>query len=191
LRAELALARDARSLLSRISDRAFAEQAAPFIDAAADSANAGIVGATLLQAERPSLSADRTMRGGLIVHVAPPVPAQAAMLRDLLARWRAHLSSLRRLVYGWRPVNGLARPSYAPRNVLDTFLDEVDRRDADWQPLAGQAASGVTLTVDGRPAPAPVAGAVGLSGRNCGRLVVARDAAGGQTSMRLPPCRRR
>jgi hyaluronoglucosaminidase len=191
LRNELGLAHRAPSLLAGIKDRPFFEQAIPFIDAASDSAAAGVVGSTLLEAERPSLSAEPTLHGGFRLHIAAPVPGRAAMLRDLLARWRAHLASLRRLVYGWRPVAGLARPSYAPRNVLDTFLDSVDRHDAAWQPLAEQAASGVVVSVDGRPGPPPLGGIVNLSGRNCSKLVIARDGAGGQTSLRLPPCRRR
>jgi hypothetical protein len=111
------------------------------------------------------------------------------MLRQLLAGWRTRLASGDRLVYGWRRLGGRAIPSYGARNVMDAFLSEVESRDAAWQPLADQAASAVSITVDDRPGPAPVAGAVGLSGQNCGAIVVAKDAAGGAASLRLPGCR--
>jgi hypothetical protein len=110
------------------------------------------------------------------------------MLRQLLAGWRIRLSSSDRLVYGWRRLGDRPIPSYGARNVMDGFLAEVQSRDAAWQPLADQASSAMSITVDGRPGPAPVAGVVGLSGRNCGAIVVARDAAGGAASLRLPGC---
>ena len=189
LRAELNLARRARRSLAVMQNRSFYDQALPFLDATAENASAGVVGATLLEAERPSLSATRTARGGFRVTVSPPSPGRAAMLRQLLAGWRTRLASGDRLVYGWRRLGGRAIPSYGARNVMDAFLSEVESRDAAWQPLADQAASAVSITVDDRPGPAPVAGAVGLSGQNCGAIVVAKDAAGGAASLRLPGCR--
>jgi hyaluronoglucosaminidase len=191
LRHELWLALNAPATLRDLQDRAFVEQATPFLDAASESANAGVVATMLMEAERPSVDAQWTANRGLRVQVAPPVPGRADMLRALLDRWRTQLLSLRRLVYGWRPVEGLARPSYAAPNVLDKFLTNVQQRDAAWQPLGAQAATGVTDTIDGQPGPAPVNGVVNLSGGDCGELFVARDAAGGQTSLRLPPCRTR
>jgi hyaluronoglucosaminidase len=189
LRAELNLARRARRSLAGMQNRAFFDQALPFLDATAENASAGVVGATLLEAERPSVSATRTKRGGFLVTVSPPSAARAATLRQLLAGWRTRLSSSARLVYGWRRLDGRPIPSYGARNVMDSFLSEVQSRDDAWQPLADQASSAVSITIDGRPGPAPVAGAVGLSGRNCGAIVVARDAAGGAASLRLPGCR--
>jgi hypothetical protein len=189
LRAELNLARRARRSLAVMQNRAFYDQALPFLDATAENASAGVVGATLLEAERPSLSATRTARGGFRVTVSPPSPGRAAMLRQVLAAWRTRLSSSDRLVYGWRRLGGRPIPSYGARNVMDGFLSDVQSRDAAWQPLADQASSAVSITVDGRPGPAPAAGAVGLSGRNCGAIVVARDTAGGAVSLRLPGCR--
>jgi hypothetical protein len=189
LRGELNLARRARLSLAAMQNRSFYDQALPFLDATAENASAGVVGATLLEAERPSLSATRTVRGGFRVTVSPPSPGRAAMLRQLLAGWRTRLSGADRLVYGWRRLGGRSIPSYGARNVMDAFLSEVQSRDAAWQPLADQAASAVSITVDDRPGPAPVAGAVGLSGQNCGAIVVAKDAAGGAASLRLPGCR--
>jgi hypothetical protein len=170
-------------------NQAFYDQALPFLDATAENASAGVVGATLLEAERPSLSATRTARGGFRVTVSPPSAGRAAALRQLLAGWRTRLSEGDRLVYGWRRLGGRPIPSYGARNVMDGFLSEVATRDAAWQPLADQASSSVSITVDGQPGPAPAAGAVGLSGRNCGAIVVATDAAGGTASLRLPGCR--
>jgi hyaluronoglucosaminidase len=189
VRTELNLARRARRSLAALPNRAFYDQALPFLNATAENASAGVVAATLLEAERPSLSAAQTKRGGFRVTVSPPSSARAAMLRDLLARWRTQLSSDDRLVYGWRLLGGRPIPSYGARNVMDSFLSQVQSRDAAWQALADQASSAVSITVDDRPGPAPVAGTVGLSGANCGAIVVATDAAGGATSLRLPGCR--
>jgi hyaluronoglucosaminidase len=189
LRGELNLARRARRSLAAMQNRAFFDQALPFLDATADNASAGVVGATLLEAERPSLSATRTKRGGFRVSVSPPSPGRAAMLRQLLAGWRTRLAVRDRLVYGWRRLGARAIPSYGARNVMDGFLAEVQSRDAAWQPLADHASGAVSITIDDRPGPAPVAGAVRLGGSNCGAIVVARDAAGGAASIRLPGCR--
>jgi hypothetical protein len=189
LRGELNLARRARTSLARLPNRAFFNQALPFLDATATNATAGVVGATLLEAERPRLSAARTSRGGILVTAEPPSPGRAAMLRTLLARWQASLLSGDRLVYGWRVLGNMPIPSYGARNVLDVFLAEVQRRDVAWQALADQATGPMSLTIGGRPGPAPVGGTVGLSGANCNQLVVVTDSAGGTSSVRLPPCR--
>jgi hypothetical protein len=192
LRVELGLARSAPEMLSRLQDRAFYDQTLPFLSAGADAASAGIVAATLLEAERPSLSAQWTARGGFEVTATPAQPGRAEMLRRLLADWRARISSSGRLVYGWRSVDGQPMPPYAALNVMDAFLADVAQHDAAWRAgAAGPSLEALSITVAGRPGPVPSNGTFPLSGRNCGAIVVARDGAGGQTSLRLPGCRRR
>jgi hyaluronoglucosaminidase len=189
LRTELNLARRARRSLAGLPNRAFFAEALPFLDATASNAAAGVVGATLLEAERPRLTATRTSRGGIVLTIEPPSPGRAAMLRALLARWQTQVRSGGRLVYGWRRLGSLPIPSYGAPNVMDLFLAEVQRRDAAWHALEGQATGPMSLTVGGRPGPAPAGGLVSLSGANCNQIVVARDSAGGTSSLRLPPCR--
>jgi hyaluronoglucosaminidase len=189
LRNELLLAQHARTRLARMPNRAFFHQAGPYLNATADSAGTAMLAALLREYERPTLRAVRTNHGSLRVRVEPPRPERAAMRRTKLDQARIRLSAQRRLVYGWRPFDGLARPVYAAPNVLDTFLDDVAERDQAYQQRADQAAAGVTLTLNGQPAPPPVNGVVGLSGGDCGLILVAQDAAGGQSSLRLPACR--
>jgi hyaluronoglucosaminidase len=190
LRVELALARSAPQTLSGLADRAFYDQTLPFLSAGADAASAGIVAATLLEAERPALSAQWTPRGGFVVTAAPAQPSRADMLRSLLAGWRTRIGSSARLVYGWRSVDGQPMPPYATQNVMDAFLNDVAVRDAAWRAAAAPGVQTLAITVAGRPGPVPANGTFPLSGRNCGLVVIARDSAGGQTSMRLPGCRR-
>jgi hyaluronoglucosaminidase len=191
LRVELDLARRAPETLVRLQDRAFYDQALPFLSAGSDSASAGIVAATLLEAERPGLGAQRTPRGGFVVTARPAQPGRAEMLRTLLAKWRARINSNGRLVYGWRSFDGQPMPAYATQNVMDAFLNDVTTRDAAWHSTAGPGVlQQLSITVAGRPGPVPSNGTFPLSGRNCGKVVIARDSTGGQTSMRLPGCRR-
>jgi hyaluronoglucosaminidase len=191
LRVELGLARSAPRTLSALDDRAFYAQARPFLSAGADAASAGIVAATLLEAERPALSAQRTARGGFEVTARPAQPGRAEVLRTLLAGWRARIDASGRLVYGWRSVDGQPMPSYAAQNVMDAFLNDVGDRDAAWRAVAAPGLQSLAISVAGRPGPVPSNGTFRLSGRNCAAIVIARDGAGGQTSLRLPGCRRR
>jgi hypothetical protein len=191
LRVELGLARSAPETLARLSDRAFYDQTLPFLSAGSDAASAGIVAATLLEAERPALSAQRTARGGFVVTARAADPGRAEMLRTLLASWRTRINSSGRLVYGWRSIGGQPMPPYATQNVMDGFLNDVAGRDAAWQSTAGPGlVHPLSITVAGRPGPVPSNGTFPLSGRNCGAVVIARDGSGGQTSMRLSGCRR-
>ena len=73
---------------------------------------------------------------------------------------------------------------------MNVYLDAVGERDGAWQPRAGAAASGVTVTLAGRRVALSKTGAFRLArAAACGRLLVARDGAGGRTAVRLPRCR--
>jgi hypothetical protein len=189
LRSELWLASDARIRLTALPDRPFYMQARPFLDAAWRAAQAGIVAATLLEIERPTLRAVRTPRGGFRVFVAPAVPARADTLRILLAQQKGVMQASERLVYGWRPLGAAGIPPYGRPNVMDDFVAQVEQRDATWRLATPEAVASVAISVNGQPGPPPVDGSLGLSGAHCGEVVIARDGAGGQNAVRLPLCR--
>jgi hypothetical protein len=71
---------------------------------------------------------------------------------------------------------------------MSAFLDEVRERDLAWQPNAPQAASGVTVTLDGEPVDMNLDGRFTVPASACSGLLEARDGAGGLTSRRLPRC---
>jgi hypothetical protein len=185
LRHELSLVVAAPARLAALRDRAFHRQAGPFLDAAAEAAHAGRLGATLLAAERPLLRLRRT-RSGYLGSAHPPDPDRAATIRS---RFQSADDASRRnryFTYGWRTPYAFEVPPYpVPPNVMDTFLDQVGGRDSTWQGRAEEAASRVRVTVGGRRVRLSPSGAFRLRLRACGRLVLAVDGAGGRAAQRL------
>jgi hyaluronoglucosaminidase len=185
LRRELSLVTAAPRRLAALRDRALHRQAGAFLDAAAQAAGAGRLGAALLAAERPALRVRRT-GSGYLGSAHPPDPDRAAGIRS---RFQAADEASRRsryFTYGWRTPYAFEIPPYpVPPNVMNTFLDEVASRDSAWQDRAGQAASRVRVTVAGRRVRLSRSGAFRLGRRACGRLVVALDGAGGRSAQRL------
>jgi hypothetical protein len=185
LRRELSLVVAAPVRLAALRDRAFHRQAGPFLDAAAQAARAGRLGATLLAAERPLLRVRRT-RSGYLGSAHPPDPDQAAAIRSRFSAAGDASRRNRYFTYGWRTPYAFEIPPYpVPPNVMDTFLDEVSARDSAWQGRAGDAAKRVRVTVGGRRVRLSPSGAFRLGTRACGRLVVATDGAGGRAAQRL------
>ena len=188
---ELRLARTADQALQGMPNQAFADQAAPFLAATRQAAGAGRLGTLLLAAERPAIVLRRTRRG-FTGRATPPDPVGAGALRDLYRDEAMETKTSRPFVYGWRGGTAFEVPPYAvPDNLMDTYFDRVDELDAAWQQRADQAASGVTLTLNGRHVRLRDDGGFTLSRRACGRLLIAEDGAGERTSRRVPRCRRR
>jgi hyaluronoglucosaminidase len=191
LRSELLLAETAGERLGALPNRAIAQQAAPFLDAARNAAGAGRLGTELLAAERPSLRLRRA-RSGITGSARPPDPARAADLRSEFSARDDTSRRDRRFVYGWRTPYAFEIPPYeVPPNVMNSYLDAVTALDSAWQARSDEAASRVSVTIGGRRVGLSRSGAFRLRPPHCGRLVVATDGAGGQTALRAPRCRRR
>ena len=186
---ELSLAARARERLGALRDRAFATQAAHFLEAATRAGAAGRLGTLLLARERPTLSIRR--RGGRFHGVArPPDPGRASGLRSAYQSQRDTEKRDRYFVYGWRTPYAFEIPPYpVPPNTMNVFTDRIDALDSDWQGRADAASSSVRVTVGGRPVRLTASGTFGFGRRGCGKLVVATDGAGGRTAIRLRPCR--
>ncbi len=188
---ELALAETAGDRLGALPNRAIAQQAAPFLEAARNAAGAGRLGTALLAAERPALRM-RRVRTGVLGSARPPDPDRAETLRSEFSARDDASRRDRRFVYGWRTPYAFEIPPYeVPPNVMNGYLDAVAALDSAWQGRAGDAAAGVTVTVAGRAVRLSASGAFRLRRRWCGRLVVATDGAGGRTALRAPRCPRR
>jgi hyaluronoglucosaminidase len=184
LAAELALAENADRALAAIPDRAFFDQAGPFLAAAREAAGAGRLGAELLAAERPSLSVTRS--GG---RAAPPDPGRASALRGTYRDGSGAMRRNPRFVYGWKTGEAFDVPPYpAPPNVMVVFYDAVDALDGDWQNHASDAAASVRVKLAGRELPLRSDGSFSLPPSACGKVVEAVDGAGGRTDSRVPPC---
>lgn len=187
---ELALAAAASRRLPGLHDSAFAVEAKPFLDAADRAATAGLLGARLLAAERPSLAVRRT-RGGFLGGAHPPDPARASALRANYQSRRDAEKRDRYFVYGWRTPFAFEVPPYpVPANVMNVFTDRVDEIDSAWTGNADRAASSVSVTVGGRRIHLTPSGAFRIGRRACGKLLVATDGAGGRTGLRLSRCPR-
>jgi hypothetical protein len=191
LAAELRLVKAAPVRLRALPDRAFADQAVNFLDAARQAAGAGQLGTNLLAAERPALRV-RSGRRGFLGSARPPNPDAASDIRARYEPERDQSKKSRYFTYGWRTPYAFEVPPYpVPDNVMDLYLDAVDSRDSAWQDHSDQAASRVTLTLRGRRVRLSPSGAFRLKRRMaCGRLLVATDGAGGRTAVRLRRCRR-
>ena len=190
---ELRLARDAARAMP---SPAWAEQAWPWLQAARVAAGAGMAGADLLAAERPELRLRRVRyrRGrtrAFVGRARPPQPDRAEGARAEYEEGKQAFDRSTRFVYGWRGGTAFEIPPYAvPRNLMDVWFDRVDALDSEWRSRADEAASGVTLTLRGRPVALADDGSFRLGRRACGRMLTATDGAGGVTSRRLPRCRR-
>ena len=188
---ELALAEGAARVLPGMPNGAFADQAAPFLDATRQAAGTGRRGTELLAAERPSVTVSRARRG-FAGRATPPDPARADAVRAEYRDGVTATKANRRFVYGWRGGTAFEVPPYAvPANLMDTYFDRVDELDAGWQRRADRAAAGVTLMLNGRQVGLGGSGEFTLGRRACGGLLIATDGAGEQTAKRIPRCRRR
>lgn len=188
---ELALVEEAPRALQKLPQPAFVAQAQPFLASARQTAGAGRLGAGLLAAERPAVEA-RRVRGGFTGRAAPPDPDRAAAIRSRYTEQKNESRANPRFTYGWR--SGVAfdvPPRTAPANTMQVFFDRVDELDRSWLPLARDAASEVSLTLDGRAVPLGTAGRFRLARSACGGVLVVTDGAGGRTTLRLPRCQRR
>ena len=186
LASELALAQNADTALGSMPDRAFFDQAGPFLAATRQAAGAGRLAAELLASERPSLSVGSG--GG---RAAPPDPSRAAALRDPYQQESDAMRRNPRFVYGWKLSQAFEVPPYpVPPNVMTTFYDAVDALDSDWQGHADRAAASIRVLLDGRELPLARDGSFSLPASACGQVVEAVDGAGGRTDARVPRCRR-
>jgi hyaluronoglucosaminidase len=193
LRAEFKLVFDAATGLRSLPDRRIARQAAPYLAVARQAARTGMQAVDLLAAERPTLTLRKTKDG--FAGVSQPPDADAAQaLRDKLTGnvdvFRTQLAGTSPLyVYGC-PIKVRGCGSH-PSNRLDTFLGQVTALDAEWVPVAGQAAARVRLTLDGERVRRRADGSFTLPEGTCGTRVLADDGAGGETSLPLPACPKR
>lgn len=189
LRRELTLVEAAPGRIARLPDRAIARQAKEFLIAGRDSARDGHLALRLLGAERPLLTVERK-GAGFRGRVAPPDPAAADALRSDLAAADATARASSEFTYGWRTPVAFEIPPYAvPGNAMDDFVDSARELDAGWLPRAGAAASGVTLTLEGRPVDPGPRGRFRLAPGACGGVLRATDGAGGNTQRVVPRCR--
>jgi hypothetical protein len=187
---ELRLAETAEQALRGLPNTAFLEQAAPFLAATRQAAGTGRAGADLLAAERPSLTVRRTRRG-FAGRAERPDPGRVDPLRRAYRDGVTATKASRRFVYGWRGGTAFEVPPYSvPENLMETFFDHVDELDAAYQQRADRAAASVSVTLNGRRIGLRDDGTFRLGPRACGRLLIATDGAGEQTSARVPKCRR-
>ena len=185
VRSELLFAERAQVRLAALPGRAFFAQAAPFLESARANAAAGRAGVELLAAERPELRVG-PRGGGFAGRVRPPDPDRAAALRSAFRDGSTAAKTNPRFTYGFR--GGVffdVPPSGAPRNVMDVFFDEVAALDDAWGPQAERAAASVALALDGVPVPLDPEGRFTLGRDACGRVLVAKDGAGGRSGLRL------
>ena len=70
-------------------------------------------------------------------------------------------------------------------NAMDAFVAAVGRLDAAWRPVGARAEERVEFDLGGAPVPIGAGGRFRLSGAAAGRVLTARDGAGGLTSPRL------
>ncbi len=187
LRRELRLVEAAPDRLPTLPEPGIAAQGAEFLDAAARTATAGDLAAQLLAAERPTLKVDPGGDGpswrGLAL---APDRDRAGALRER-ADAAAQDSQLdTEFTYGWRTPMAFEIPPYpVPGNVMDAFVDQISARDAAWQDQADEAAASVEVTLDRRPVTVADDGKFHIRRFPCGSRLVARDGAGGLTSVRL------
>jgi hypothetical protein len=168
----------------------FFDQARPFLDAAAQAAGVGLTGTDLLAAERPSLVVQRSKTGRFVGTVRPPDPQRADELRTRFHDGVTAMRTSRRFTYGWRGGTAFDIPPYpVPPNVMDTYTDDVDGRDSDWQGRSEQAWRSVVLTLAGHRVRVEATGRFRLPRTACGKPLVAQDGAGGRSGQVLPRCR--
>ncbi|MEA2281093.1 MAG: hyaluronoglucosaminidase [Solirubrobacteraceae bacterium] len=190
LSAELKLVLDAASGLKALPDKRIAQEAAPFLATARQAARTGLQGVDLLAAERPSMTLHRTKDGFTGVALAPDLQ-RAGTLRT---KFGANLAVFRARLTGPFPLYVYGCPirvrgcGARQDNRLDDFLTKVQTADATWLPAAGQAASGLRLTLRGNRVRRKADGSFALRPDACGARLLAVDGAGGETSLPLPAC---
>jgi len=183
---ELGLVQGAEGRLQGIGSLSpFVREAAPWLASARTAAGAGRAAALLLAAERPTLSV-RSNPEGFVGHVSPPDPSAAGAARNALDTRDAAMRSDHHFTFGdRRPAIVDTPPSSLPPNTMDVFIGRVRQLDQAWVPTSLQAASEVTLSLDGRPVSVDAGGAFRLPVTSTGQLLVAHDGAGGSTAIRL------
>jgi hypothetical protein len=187
---ELTLVRRAPRGLRSLRDRRIARQAAPFLHVADQLATAGQHGLDLLRAERPSLTIT-SVGDGFDGTALPPDPDAAAALRQQLASEWAAAQASPLFVYGCRvTTRGCGTHTF---NRMDDFLTKVNVLDVSWTPQADLASANrrLQVTMGGKPVKRKRDGSFTLPATACGVRVLATDAAGGETSLPLPPCPRK
>ena len=154
---------------------------------------AGMLGAEMLAAERPSLAIVKVEdAGGGMVRVTGSVrPADPLLVASLdleLDPVEVERRSSPYSVHGDRLQQDLA-DLYVNENRMDAFLDFVHLTSAVWAPLAPLAARGpLSVTVNGVPAAIAADGSFnGLAPTSAVIEVVATDAVGGRTAERSAP----
>jgi beta-N-acetylglucosaminidase len=199
---ELDKAGRARTALTGAADGGFLAQVSPFLQGSHMAARAGHLGTALLGAQRP-VATVRTDGGLSVTPQAPDVGAAGAIL-GLYGGAAATQRALIPCSYGFhaaRSADGRfacgpgARwyfDAITPNNVLDGYLDEVDRLSASWRGAAAStnpSQAPLTLSVAGLGDYTVTPGATRtLPAAACGRALTIRDAAGGSNSFTLPPC---
>jgi hyaluronoglucosaminidase len=170
----------------------FVAEAEPFLAQSRVAAGTGRVAAALLAAERPSLEVARAADGSFVGRAAPPDPATADDLRgELERRDQANRSGLR-FTFGYRrPATIDTPPTPLPPNRMDVFVDRVRSFDAAFANSASQAASGVTVTLNGHAVPLGADERFSLPAAAAGGTLQATDGAGGRTSALVPSVARR
>jgi hyaluronoglucosaminidase len=154
---------------------------------------AGMLGAEMLAAERPSLAIVKVEdAGGGMVRVTgsvrPADPLLVASLDAELDPLEIERRSSPYSVHGDRLQQDLANV-YVNENRMDAFLGFVHLTSAAWAPLAPLAARGpLSVTVNGVPAAVAADGSFNGVAPTSGSIeVVATDAAGGSTGERVMP----
>jgi len=170
----------------------FATDAGPWLDRLAANATTADQATTALAATRPALKATATAAAVAgFVHIsgraAPPSPVSAATAVAALGADEAASLVDWHAVHGDRFGTDLSTV-YVNENRVDAYVHAVSSRYASWLPKSPLAATGVTVTVAGRPVaiapdgsfavdvPAPAAGIVD---------VVATDRSDGSTGVHL------
>jgi hypothetical protein len=182
LNAELAREEGAEQEL-REALPAFAEEADGFLAALTANARAARAAVDLLVAQRPVLEA--SLVDGRVAGRASPPSFMDAIVR-FVGLQLAHQQALSRWeqMHGDRLAHDLATV-YVDENRVDAFVRDAARRTGAWLPAAPVASSGVTVTVDGEPVTLDADGRFTTDAPSAPVEVIATDAAGGTTGLRL------
>lgn len=154
---------------------------------------AGLLGAEMLAAERPSLAITSVAGAGVgwvrVAGVArPPDPVLAASLAASLAPLEAARRTSPYGVHGDRLAQDLGH-IYVNENRMDAFLGFVHQTSAGWLPAAAVAARGpLSLTVNGAPVEVAADGSFDAVAAAAAPIeIVVADAAGGRTAATVTP----
>jgi hypothetical protein len=149
----------------------------------------GRTAVALLAAQRPTLTA-RVVGGRLAGRAAAPDPAAVPALLQALEALQATSLANPSFVFGDRLTPSLSNPDtngqlYARENRMDAFARTAQSLTAGWLLEAAQAASLVTVTVDGKALPQSDDGSFNLDVGPGRHTVIATDGAGHQTGLRV------